>query len=125
LINQELKMRHIILCTMALFAALFSKIAAQSKVEFEYPDDIADTAKKAFVKQFKQGRVLYDIACAKCHSTTVNKKELIPDFSLPQLMDYEIRIWPQHQEKLADTQITDLELADIVLFLRYKKRNPK
>lgn len=105
---------------------LHTVVLGQKRVEYEYPEDvIADTARQSFVKQFKQGLALYKIGCAKCHTTIVKGKEVIPDFSVPQLMDYEIRIWPQHQEQLGDTQITDDELAKIVLFLRYKKKNPK
>ena len=96
---------------------------AQKKIEYSYPDDIVDSAKKTFVKQFYQGHTLYKISCAACHTKKVNGKEIIPDFSLPQLMDYEIRIWPQHQEDLPETRITEQELSWIVLFLRYKKRN--
>jgi hypothetical protein len=105
--------------------AFFSASRAQKKIEFDYPDDIADSSKKTFVKDFNKGHVLYKITCSKCHTTIEKGKEIIPDFSLPQLMDYEIRIWPQHQEQLPDTKLADGELAKIVLFLRYKKRNVK
>ncbi|MFM9911165.1 MAG: hypothetical protein ACKVOW_17630, partial [Chitinophagaceae bacterium] len=95
---------------------------AQKKDAFDYPDDIADTAKKTFVKQFKQGIALYKITCSKCHNKTVDGKQIIPDFSLPQLMDYEMRIAPEHGEQLTDRFITDDELARIIIFLRYKKK---
>jgi hypothetical protein len=113
--------------TLTFFSASFAqKSAASKKIGFDYPDDIADTSKKTFVKDFDQGYMLYKITCSKCHTTTEKGKEIIPDFSLPQLMDYEIRIWPQHQEDIGnDARLADGELAKIVLFLRYKKRNVK
>ena len=98
-----------------------------NKISYNYPDDIItdDTAKKKFVKQFNEGKVLYKINCAKCHSTTAHEKEIIPDFSLEQLENYEIRIQnPKHEEDLRETNITLDELDNVVLFLKYKKRNP-
>ena len=97
--------------------------SAQKKIAFDYPDDIADSAKAAFVKDFNQGQKLYVITCARCHTTKVNGKDVIHDFSLPQLMDYEIRIWPQHQQDLGETTLTEEELRKVVTFLRYKKKN--
>lgn len=94
---------------------------AQKKAEFDYPEYLAtdDSTKKAFVKQFSQGRILYNITCAKCH----NLKGVIPDFSLPQLMDYEMKLYPVHMEKLNETKIADEELQKIILFLRFKKKS--
>jgi hypothetical protein len=97
--------------------------SAQKKEEFTYPDDIADTAKKAFVKQFNQGKVLYQISCGQCHNKKISGKDIIPDFSLPQLMDYEMRMYEQHENKLDDKHVRDEEMAKIVLFLRYKKKS--
>jgi len=98
-----------------------------NKISYSYPDDIItdDTAKKKFVKQFNEGEILYKINCAKCHSTNVHGKEIIPDFTLEQLENYEIRIQnPKHEEDLRETNITLDELDNVVLFLKYKKRNP-
>lgn len=94
---------------------------AQKKMEFDYPLDISDTAKKSFEKTFKQGRILYQMSCSKCHDTTVKGKLVIPDFSLPQLMDYEMRMYPEHGEQLTDKYISDKDMEKIVAFLRYKK----
>ncbi|MBC7902522.1 MAG: hypothetical protein H7Y27_03840 [Gemmatimonadaceae bacterium] len=97
--------------------------SAQSKSEFKYPEDIADSSRKSFAKEFKQGKILYAISCGKCHNKSANGKELIPDFSLPQLMDYEMRIYPQHVEELPDSKLADGELQKIIVFLRYKNRS--
>jgi len=116
----------IIRLSFIVLLSLFSlKSKAQKKLTWEvYPDEATtDTAKKSFEKKFKQGIVLYKIGCAKCHAKAEKGKEIIPDFSLPQLMDYEIRIWPQHREQLSDVQITDEELQKIILFLRFKKKS--
>jgi cytochrome c553 len=93
------------------------------KIEFDYPDDIADTAKKNFEKKFRQGHSIYVMTCASCHNKTVNGKSVIPDFSLPQLMDYEMRMAPEHGEQLTDRFITDEEMQRVIIFLRYKKRS--
>jgi hypothetical protein len=97
---------------------------APKQMLFDYPDDMfADTAKKRFEKEFKQGTVLYKMSCSKCHNITVDGKEIIPDFSLPQLMDYELRFqYAAHGDELKEASITHDELEWIVLFLRYKKK---
>jgi cytochrome c5 len=98
-----------------------------NKISYNLPNGITedDSAKKKFVKQFNEGKILYQINCAKCHSTTVNGKEVIPDFTLEQLTDYEIRMQnPKHAEDLRETNITQEELEKVILFFRYKKRNP-
>jgi cytochrome c553 len=92
------------------------------KIEFDYPDDIKDTAKKSFQKQFKQGHIIYITTCGNCHNKTVNGKSVIPDFSLPQLMDYEMRISPDHGDNLSDRFISDEEMQRVITFLRYKKK---
>lgn len=98
--------------------------ASSKQLLFDYPDDMfADTAKKRFEKEFKKGTLLYKMSCAKCHNITEDGKEIIPDFSLPQLMDYELRFqYAAHGDELKETTITHDELEWIVLFLRYKKK---
>lgn len=118
-------MKHIPYTLILFF--LFNSLAgnSQKKAEFTYPEDmVADTAKKSFVKQFNQGQILYNISCAQCHNMKDAKNKIvIPDFSLPQLMDYEMRLYPQHAEKLSDTFVSDVEMNKIILFLRYKKKS--
>ncbi|MDN3656741.1 hypothetical protein QWZ08_13935 [Ferruginibacter paludis] len=97
---------------------------AQKKLPYDFPDEAnTDSAKKAFDKQFHNGQAIYKITCAKCHNKLVDGKETIPDFSLPQLMDYEIRIFPEHSEKIPETRITEKELANVVSFLRFRKKS--
>ena len=115
-------MQYRFLFFVILMTGFFYVGNAQKKEAFTYPDDIADTAKKAFVKQFNQGKVLYAISCGQCHTKKINGKDIIPDFSLPQLMDYEMRMYEQHTDKLDDKHVRDEEMAKIVLFLRYKKK---
>ena len=98
----------------------------KNKIEltFDYPDDVtADTGRISFLKRFKRGKGIYIETCAKCHDSTKNGKVFYPDFSLPQLMDYEMRFqYPAHNEDLNETNITIGELDDVVDFLRYKKK---
>lgn len=115
-------MKYFLFC-LFLICFFSTALHAQKTAEYTYPEDaIADTAKKSFLKQFMQGKVLYRISCSKCHTMNVNGKPVIPDFSLPQLMDYEMRLYPQHVEELPDTKLADGELQKIIVYLRYKAR---
>jgi hypothetical protein len=105
-----------------------SKTAKQNKKEliYDFPDGVTtDTGKASFVKLFFKGKAIYKQTCAKCHNVTKEDGQVFyPDFSLPQLMDYEMRFqYPEHQEDLKETNITVEELDWVVLFLRYKKKN--
>jgi hypothetical protein len=116
-------MKYCMLC-MFLFMVMANDCLAQKKIEFDYPGEAtSDTARKNFVKEFNKGHVLYKISCARCHTIKDNKLEIIPDFSLPQLMDYEMRLYPEHEGQMDDTRVADTEMNKIILFLRYKKKS--
>src|SRR5688572_24208539 len=102
-------MKKIIIITSIFQIVFFFDSPAQKNAEFEMPEDsVAESSRQAFIKQFKQGKILYSIACAKCHNFKEGRKEIIPDFSMPQLMDYEMRFYyPEHQERLTDAKISD------------------
>jgi hypothetical protein len=109
---------------VVLLLIISAESKAQKKIEFDYPEEaVADTAKKNFVKNFKKGHVLYNISCGRCHTKKENNVDIIPDFSLPQLLDYEMRIYPEHEGEMDDRKVSDVEMTNIVLFLRYKKKS--
>lgn len=89
---------------------------------FQYPDDLPETDKKQFTTQFYEGEKLYAMHCAGCHNIKLKNRDSIPTFSLPQLMDYEIRFqYPVHQDSMTEEKISPQELDEITLFLRYRK----
>lgn len=117
-------MKQALLLTLIFQLAFIFQSSAQKKIEFDYPEDsVTDASKKAFLKNFNQGKVLYAINCAQCHNFKEKKTEIIPDFSMPQLMDYEMRMYSVHMERLNDTHITDEEMQKIINFLRFKKKS--
>ncbi|MFO0321831.1 MAG: hypothetical protein ACK504_05330 [Bacteroidota bacterium] len=118
-------MKYILLLTFFYLPIFFVQCFAQKKVDYILPDNIkTDIEKKIFIKKFKKGLSLYKVNCEKCHTTVVNKKKIIPDFSLPQLLDYEIRFaYPEHQDPMKEVIISKEQLDMILLFLQYKKRN--
>lgn len=98
------------------------KVAAIVPMPFTYPDDVKEEDKPTFLSNYTKGQVLYAINCAKCHNKTEGNQSIIPNFSLPQLMDYEIRIqYPSHQDPMRETVVSPEELEQIISFLRYKK----
>lgn len=92
---------------------------------FDYPEYIeTDTGRARFVKEFNKGRIIYKQTCAKCHNVTKDGKLYYPDFSIPQLIDYEMRIqYSAHEDELKETNLSPLEFDWVVLFLQYKKKN--
>lgn len=104
-----------------------NKIIKQNKKEpiFDYPDYVTtDTGRASFLKEFNKGRIIYKQTCAKCHNVNKNGKLYYPDFSIPQLIDYEMRIqYPAHGDELKETNLSPLEFDQVVLFLQYKKKN--
>ncbi len=118
-------MKYAVIMVALSVSFLVVKCSSYKAVSYDYPEDITEAGKKDFVVNFEKGRVLYKITCANCHNSVVDGKTYIPDFSLPQLMDYEIRVqYPAHSEDLKESNMTPLELDLIVDFLRYKKKNP-
>ena len=139
-------MKTIITITLIAFAVVFSNCKAtkntNSKVTqtetsqantkvpeqlYELPYDSASMTaaqKKQFVSDFEKGIIIYNTVCANCHNKLVNGVQIVPDFSLPQLMDYEMRIqYPSHENKLTETNLTALEFDQVVHYLRYKKKS--
>jgi len=114
-------MKYTVLIILIFIAAINS---SQAQKKNEYPaDSVSEASRKAFSKNFTQGKILYNLTCAKCHTVKDGRKEIIPDFSLPQLLDYEMRFYyPEHQDRLTDAKLADEELNQIIVFLRYKER---
>lgn len=111
---------------IAVIAFTHLPCAAQKKIAYEFPKEMLPEVKQEFIKQCDKGRILYDMNCAKCHSTFVKKKEIIPDFSPDQLKGYELRVSnAQHEADMPDTKVTAEELGEIMIFLTYKKKNTK
>lgn len=97
----------------------------QVVIPYVLPDDsltMTEAQKKEFISNFEKGIVIYNTICASCHNKLVNGVMVVPDFSLPQLMDYEMRIqYPSHEDRLKETNLSALELDNVVHYLRYKK----
>jgi mono/diheme cytochrome c family protein len=114
-----------LLLSMLLVSGMLLNNCSSTATLFDYPlAATSDTAKQRFEKEFTKGKILYRTNCAKCHTVNENGKPTIPDFSLPQLMDYEMRFqYPEHEEDLKETNITHEEMEFVIQYLRYKKKS--
>lgn len=71
-----------------------------------------------------KGLILYQINCGACHTKQVDGKDVIPDFSVQQINDYELRVLnPKHESDIPETTVTPEELSLIMTFLTYKVKN--
>ena len=114
------------LSVLFFFAAIIFLLqcAVPKETVYELPEAMIPTAKVEFAKQCDKGKVLYDIACAKCHNIKVKRKEIIPDFSAEQLIGYELRVTsPEHVNGIPEEMVSTEELGYIMTFLSYKKRS--
>lgn len=97
---------------------------SQKKIMWTFPPGLVKADEKGFIKQFKEGHELYKMNCAKCHSKEIDGVSIIPNFSVPQLLDYEIRFaYPEHQDPMREVLISKDELDKVLLFLQYKVPN--
>src|SRR6478735_8059081 len=87
-----------------LMAAVVLNCQVQKKPEkavFEFPMAMKEQVKVDFQKQCLKGEVLYDMHCSQCHNVQVKRKMVVPDFTVEQVMGYDMRLANKsHQSKL-------------------------
>lgn len=112
--------------TIALTCALgtISCVSSKSKITYDLPAAMTGDIREGYIKQWEKGRILYEINCAKCHTTTVKGRKIVPDFAENQLVGYTLRVTNQkHEAELTDESVSTEELGLIMTFLTYKKKN--
>jgi len=96
----------------------------QKKASYELPAEMSAPVKVEYAKLCDKGKILYDINCAKCHTTKKHGKEIIPDFTAEQLEAYQVRAASaKHEDNVSEEKVPAEELGYIVTFLSYKKKN--
>jgi hypothetical protein len=111
---------------LAVLLFMVQSIAAQEQKAitppYNFPPGIVEEKKAEFVQLCEKGKTLYKIHCSRCHTTTVEEKEVIPDFTPMQLDMYDMRLgFTKHQSTLTEKNIPEEELELIIFFLTHKK----
>jgi mono/diheme cytochrome c family protein len=107
---------------LATMAATLQHCAAKQEVPDTFPADASADLRGDFTEQFHRGEKLYAMSCGGCHNKKVDGRTVIPDFSAPQLLDYEMRTqYPAHGERLHEAKVSKEELDDIQVFLLHRK----
>lgn len=91
---------------------------------YEFPAEMLPHVKTEYAKICDRGQALYNMTCANCHNLGTKRKPVIPDFKPEALTGYALRISNgQHERNMPDSLVTEEELAVIMTFLNYKKKN--
>ncbi len=119
-------MERSLLPTLAILALglALQRCAQQHEMPNSFPTSTATNTdlRGDFTAQFHRGEKLYALSCGGCHNMKRAGKTVIPDFSAPQLLDYEMRMqYPSHGERLHESKVSKDELDDIQVFLLHRK----
>jgi hypothetical protein len=117
-------MKYASLILFFVSCIVLMRCKAPQEIPYELPVAMVPAVKIEYAKQCDKGKILYDINCAKCHTTIVKRKEIIPDFTPEQLIGYELRVTnPEHESNIPETTVSAEELGYIMTFLSYKKKS--
>ena len=117
-----MRMRPHPILFLTLSTLVLMRCGGSKEVPHTYPATTSTDLRGDFVAQFQRGEILYRTNCGGCHNKWVNGHLIIPDFSIPQLLDYEMRTqYPSHGERLHESKVSKEELDDIQVFLQYRK----
>jgi mono/diheme cytochrome c family protein len=122
---KDSRMKYFICLTPVMcLLFMFVQCSSSKKLAYELPAEMKPEVKAEYAKQCDQGKILYDLNCAKCHTVKKHGREIIPDFTSDQLRGYELRITnSKHEMNLTDETVSEEELGLIMTFLRYKRKN--
>jgi hypothetical protein len=113
-----------LLFTYLLF--VFFACSSPKGVPYELPATLPEVSRETVKTNCDKGKILYEINCAKCHTTKEKRKLVILDFTATQLSGYVLRTQnPEHFENLSDRGLTNVEMTQIIMYLLYKKKNIK
>lgn len=105
-------------------ALLLAACHTHKKIELEFPKAMLPHVRLETEKRCRQGETLYKLNCAGCHNVTRKRKILIPDFNPDELKGYALRVAnARHEQNMPDSLVSEEDLAIIMTFLNYKKKN--
>ena len=109
---------------IGLLISCASLASYAQKKEYELPAEMSESVRSQYEVICEKGLILYNINCGPCHTKTIKRKKVIPDFEASKLAGYEIRVLnPQHTSHIEEDKLTPEELVFIVTFLNYKKKS--
>ncbi len=117
-------MKKPVIFNLILICIGFAACLTSKKTTYELPEAMLPEVKIEYAKICEKGYQLYQLSCAKCHSTKKNGRVRIPDFNEDQLTGYTLRISnARHETNLPDSLVSEEELVSIMTFLKYKRKN--
>ncbi len=112
-------MKRFVVIVILLFIIICN--ISQTNVSNAFPPTKKVIMDTAF---FLEGKQLYKLYCAECHSIGRGRKKTVPDFTEQQLNAYTIQFSNEkHKERLKDAPMTKDVLGRIVYYLLRKERS--
>ncbi len=116
--------KHTVIALLIFILTITACVTGKSKITYDFPAAMAADVREGYIKRWEKGKSLYELNCAKCHTTVVRGRHVVPDFTENQLVGYTIRVTNQkHEAALTDESVSEEELGQIMTFLTYKKKN--
>jgi hypothetical protein len=109
---------------VAVVALLVTCTSTRKEILYELPAEMMPHVKTHYSQQCDKGYVLWNKNCSRCHDQRKDGKKIIPDFKPEQLTGYTLRTQnKRHETNLPDSLVSEEDLAIIMTFLTYKKKN--
>ncbi len=91
---------------------------------YDIPADYPEAKKKLVIEVFEKGKELYKTNCSECHGIFTKGKDNVPNFTNAQFDNYSARFMRGDPMNHAIARkMSPEQLNQVVIFLRYKKRD--
>ncbi|MBK7854756.1 MAG: c-type cytochrome [Bacteroidetes bacterium] len=116
--------KRLILFLLIAIAVVTCK--TQQRVDYKYLERLNPETRNQLYVRLERGKEMYKNHCSSCHGIFTGGKEGMPNFSEQEVEEYKIKAAMKDSTNHAvAASLTQDNLAEIFMFLRYVKTNAK